>query len=195
MVARTRSNVSPRDDVIGILGLAPHPEGGHFRETFRDAAEPGRRAASTAIYFFSRPASNRTGTRSTPQKLGTSMPAMPCCWRCRRRRSDHRPFAWAPTRGRRTTAEPSFRKAIGNEPGALANGRSSAAPSRPPSRSTASRSLLRTSLLARRRGWIERRRSNSATSFERYPPLVPRRKFFGRGAMAFNPRDNCRFGS
>jgi uncharacterized protein len=40
------------DDVIGILGLAPHPEGGHFRETFRDAAEPGRRAASTAIYFL-----------------------------------------------------------------------------------------------------------------------------------------------
>ena len=40
------------DDVIGILGLAAHPEGGHFRETFRDAAEPGRRAASTAIYFL-----------------------------------------------------------------------------------------------------------------------------------------------
>ena len=40
------------DDVIAILGLAPHPEGGHFRETFRDAARPGRRAASTAIYFL-----------------------------------------------------------------------------------------------------------------------------------------------
>lgn len=40
------------DDVIGILGLAPHPEGGHFRETFRDAAEPGRRPASTDIYFL-----------------------------------------------------------------------------------------------------------------------------------------------
>ena len=40
------------DDVIGILDLAPHPEGGHFRETFRDATESGRRAASTAIYFL-----------------------------------------------------------------------------------------------------------------------------------------------
>jgi len=40
------------DDVIKILGLAPHPEGGHYRETFRDAAEPGQRAASTAIYFL-----------------------------------------------------------------------------------------------------------------------------------------------
>jgi predicted cupin superfamily sugar epimerase len=39
-------------DVIDLLGLAPHPEGGHFRETFRDAAEPAGRSASTAIYFL-----------------------------------------------------------------------------------------------------------------------------------------------
>ena len=40
--------------VITALGLAPHPEGGHFRETFRDAAPPGGRAASTAIYYLLR---------------------------------------------------------------------------------------------------------------------------------------------
>lgn len=40
------------DDVIELLKLAPHPEGGHFRETFRDDAETGGRAASTAIYFL-----------------------------------------------------------------------------------------------------------------------------------------------
>jgi hypothetical protein len=40
------------DDVIAILQLSPHREGGHFRETFRDKAEPGKRAASTAIYFL-----------------------------------------------------------------------------------------------------------------------------------------------
>ena len=40
------------DEVIRILELAPHPEGGHFRETFRDTAEAGERAASTAIYFL-----------------------------------------------------------------------------------------------------------------------------------------------
>ncbi len=40
------------DDVIAMLELSPHPEGGHFRETFRDKAEPGMRAASTAIYFL-----------------------------------------------------------------------------------------------------------------------------------------------
>ncbi len=40
-------------DVIRLLELKPHPEGGHFRETFRDArtVEDGR-AASTAIYFL-----------------------------------------------------------------------------------------------------------------------------------------------
>ncbi len=38
-------------EVIDLLGLEPHPEGGHFRETFRYAAEGGR-GASTAIYFL-----------------------------------------------------------------------------------------------------------------------------------------------
>ena len=43
------------EQVISLLGLAPHPEGGHFRETFRDAAGVnGARAASTAIYFLLR---------------------------------------------------------------------------------------------------------------------------------------------
>ena len=41
------------DDVIRLLDLAPHPEGGHYRETFRDTATAGSgRAASTAIYFL-----------------------------------------------------------------------------------------------------------------------------------------------
>lgn len=39
-------------DVIRLLGLEPHPEGGHFRETFRDPAEAEGRAASTAIYYL-----------------------------------------------------------------------------------------------------------------------------------------------
>ncbi len=40
-------------DVVRLLDLKPHPEGGHFRETFRDGrqVEVGR-AASTAIYFL-----------------------------------------------------------------------------------------------------------------------------------------------
>ncbi|MDB5511182.1 MAG: cupin [Enterovirga sp.] len=42
------------EDVIGLLGLVPHPEGGHFRETFRDELTVGGRAASTAIYYLLR---------------------------------------------------------------------------------------------------------------------------------------------
>ena len=47
-------------DVIRLLDLKPHTEGGHFRETFRDDPPPQAgasevavgRAASTAIYFL-----------------------------------------------------------------------------------------------------------------------------------------------
>jgi uncharacterized protein len=40
-------------DVIRLLDLQPHPEGGHFRETFSDERQvEGGRAASTAIYFL-----------------------------------------------------------------------------------------------------------------------------------------------
>jgi predicted cupin superfamily sugar epimerase len=40
-------------DIIRLLDLKPHPEGGHFRETFRDSRTvEGGRAASTAIYFL-----------------------------------------------------------------------------------------------------------------------------------------------
>jgi predicted cupin superfamily sugar epimerase len=47
------ASVPTAADIIRLLGLKPHPEGGHFRETFRDTrlAEGGR-AASTAIYFL-----------------------------------------------------------------------------------------------------------------------------------------------
>jgi len=40
------------DDIIAQLALAPHPEGGWFRETFRDAPGPQGRAHSTAILFL-----------------------------------------------------------------------------------------------------------------------------------------------
>ena len=40
-------------DIIARLALAPHPEGGHFRETFRDPrTDASGRACSTAIYFL-----------------------------------------------------------------------------------------------------------------------------------------------
>jgi uncharacterized protein len=45
------ANLSAQD-VIRLLDLKPHPEGGHFRESFRDARQTEGRAASTAIYFL-----------------------------------------------------------------------------------------------------------------------------------------------
>lgn len=46
------SSLSTAADIIRMLALTPHPEGGHFRETFRDPATVNGRAASTAIYFL-----------------------------------------------------------------------------------------------------------------------------------------------
>jgi uncharacterized protein len=42
------------EEVIAALDLTPHPEGGFFRETFRDTAPAGERGASTAIYYLLR---------------------------------------------------------------------------------------------------------------------------------------------
>jgi predicted cupin superfamily sugar epimerase len=40
------------ESIIAALSLAPHPEGGFFRETFRDTRLVNGRAASTAIYYL-----------------------------------------------------------------------------------------------------------------------------------------------
>jgi uncharacterized protein len=40
-------------EIIARLELKPHPEGGHFRETFRDShVDANGRSVSTAIYFL-----------------------------------------------------------------------------------------------------------------------------------------------
>jgi predicted cupin superfamily sugar epimerase len=45
--------MSTAADIIARLELRPHPEGGHYRETFRDAGiDPTGRSRSTAIYFL-----------------------------------------------------------------------------------------------------------------------------------------------
>jgi len=45
---------TPAAAVIARLGLQPHPEGGWYRETWREAAEQGGRGRglATAIYFL-----------------------------------------------------------------------------------------------------------------------------------------------
>lgn len=44
--------MEPADRIIELLRLEPHPEGGYFRETFRDSRTVDGRACSTAIYFL-----------------------------------------------------------------------------------------------------------------------------------------------
>ena len=40
------------DEIISKFDLEPHPEGGHFRETFRDRREVDGRSVGTAILFL-----------------------------------------------------------------------------------------------------------------------------------------------
>ena len=63
-------------DVIRLLDLKPHPEGGHFRETFRDtrtimAAAPHRPRS----IFCWRAANARIGIASMRRRFGTGTPA------------------------------------------------------------------------------------------------------------------------
>ena len=39
-------------EIIALLDLKPHPEGGHYRETFRDPRTVEGRSVGTAIYFL-----------------------------------------------------------------------------------------------------------------------------------------------
>lgn len=48
-----KSDAQPSvDSIIRQLGLQPHPEGGHFRETWRDSPANGGRGSGTAIYYL-----------------------------------------------------------------------------------------------------------------------------------------------
>jgi predicted cupin superfamily sugar epimerase len=40
------------EEIVRRLDLAPHPEGGWYRETFRDVAGADGRSRSTAIYYL-----------------------------------------------------------------------------------------------------------------------------------------------
>lgn len=42
------------DEIVALLGLEAHPEGGCFVETYRQRSLPGQRSESTAIYYLLR---------------------------------------------------------------------------------------------------------------------------------------------
>lgn len=45
-------SLTEAERLVRELELTPHPEGGHYRETYRDASGSGGRAHFTAIYFL-----------------------------------------------------------------------------------------------------------------------------------------------
>jgi predicted cupin superfamily sugar epimerase len=47
-----RDPALPAAAVRAALGLVPHPEGGHYRETWRDQPEADGRGAATSILFL-----------------------------------------------------------------------------------------------------------------------------------------------
>jgi len=54
-MASAAGSMLSADEIVRRLELAPHPEGGYYRETFRDSASVAEgRAASTAIYYLLR---------------------------------------------------------------------------------------------------------------------------------------------
>ena len=108
-VLMNRADASTAAEVIRLLDLKPHPEGGHFRETFRDAARSVRAAGARGLdrdLFSARArralalASDRCRRRS-----GTGMPARRSSSRSRRHRTARRARdAWTRSRRRRTAA-------------------------------------------------------------------------------------------
>ena len=50
-----RDTTLPASAIIKALGLTPHPEGGHYREIWRDVPAEGGRGSGTAIYFLLSP--------------------------------------------------------------------------------------------------------------------------------------------
>lgn len=56
--------MSEASKIIELLGLTPHPEGGHYRQTFEDEGRTGPRSYSTAIYYLL-----RKGEVSRPHRI------------------------------------------------------------------------------------------------------------------------------
>jgi len=71
------------DNLIALLSLMPHPEGGHFKETYRSqnsVSRPGdgvSRSASTAIYYLLRARERSTWHRIQSDELWHFYDGMP----------------------------------------------------------------------------------------------------------------------
>jgi len=119
------------DEIIRLLDLVPHPEGGWFRETFRDQSEP--RAHSTAIYYLLKAGERSHWHRVDAAEVWHWYAGGPLALSV----SPDSQFAaraiLGPDSRKATGRSSSSRPAIGRRPNPSAPSRSSAARSRPAS--------------------------------------------------------------
>lgn len=67
------ANDTPAERLIRQFELAPHPEGGYYRETYRSpmgvTVKAGKRAASTAIYYMLEPGAHSAWHRIASDEI------------------------------------------------------------------------------------------------------------------------------
>ena len=117
-------------DIIARLELNPHPEGGHYRETFRDTRlDTDGRAHSTAIYFLLARGERSHWHRIDAVRSGIITRAIH--WFCRSRMMPAGATSrWVPIWPRERCRRRSCRHTPGSRPKAKATGRWPAARSR-----------------------------------------------------------------
>ena len=132
------------EEVIAQLGLKPHPEGGYFRETFRDAGTHQGRAHSTAILYLIRAGEVSRWHRVDAAELWHWYGGAPLLLEVKHGETRHE-YRLGPIGMKATIRTRRCRRMPGRARGVWAPGRCSAAPSRPASTSPASNSLPRAS--------------------------------------------------
>ena len=129
------------DEVIAHLKLGPHPEGGYFRETFRDEGEHQGRPHSTAILYLLRAGEVARWHRVDAPEMWHWYGGDPLLNEVKQGGTRHE-YRLGPIGSEACTRTPWCRPAPGRPPGVSGPGRSPAAPWRPALTSLASKSLL-----------------------------------------------------
>jgi uncharacterized protein len=120
------------DEVIRELGLSPHPEGGWYRECFRDeAASSDGRARSTAIYFLLKAGETSHWHRIDACEIWLWHAGAPLALSISIDGEGSQPIASASILRRASVRKPSCTRAPGKARKALVVGRSSPASSLP----------------------------------------------------------------
>lgn len=126
------------DAIVDMLDMQPHPEGGYFVETFRDAGG-GARAHSTAIYYLLREGERSHWHRVDAAEVWHWYAGGPLALSLYEEGAARKRACSARISGQASGPRSSSRRKSGNRPSRLASGRWSAAPSHPASNSAASK--------------------------------------------------------